>query len=237
MLKALAAHLIFALAIGPAGPISKVAAQEKSSIPDFTNLEIKTFPPKKDISTDFRIGGKNDTSLIRDLTEIYGRTIADLEKDMRPGAYATRGFLGADERLLDILVEDNRYVVDQLGLTHQELAKHLRGIGLAAEKLTAEKAASKEFRYHGRRFKASVRLSNWYQASPFRDGTITNALVIADNLDIEKRIEFSLLMPDLIERYGFYEGKGTPYRLDPKKIIEFLDFLKATPSPPGKGPG
>ena len=166
------------------------------------------------------IGGKNETTLFQGLTEIYGRRIADLEKDMRPGAYATKGFLGGQERLLDLLAEDNRFVVERLGLTHQQLARHLRALGDISSQV-----GGKEFRYHGRRFKGSVRFSKWHQASPFRDGTITNALAIVDNLDNEKRLEFSLLMPDLIERYGFYEGKGTPYRLEPQRIVEFLDFL------------
>lgn len=214
------------LAIAAAGLATCALAQGQQAAPDFTGIEIKQLPAEKDAKTGFVIGGTNATSLIQDLPEIYGRSIADLEKDMRPGAYATRGFLGADERLLDILVEDNRYIVEQLGLTHQELAKHLRAIGQIAAK-----SGSLEFRYHGRRFKASVRLSRWYQASPFRDGTQTNALVISDNLDSEKRLEYSLLMPDLIERYGFYEGKGTPYRLDPRKIVEFLDFMKPQSKP------
>jgi hypothetical protein len=34
----------------------------------------------------------------------------------------------------------------------------------------------------------------------------------------------------MIRRYGFYEGKGTPYRVDPRKVLEVLDFL----SPPKK---
>jgi hypothetical protein len=30
----------------------------------------------------------------------------------------------------------------------------------------------------------------------------------------------------MIERYGFYEGKGTPYRVEPGKVLEVLDFIK-----------
>ena len=30
----------------------------------------------------------------------------------------------------------------------------------------------------------------------------------------------------MIERYGFYEGKGTPYRVDPAKVLEVFDFVK-----------
>ena len=30
----------------------------------------------------------------------------------------------------------------------------------------------------------------------------------------------------MIERYGFYEGTGTPYRVAPRDIMAVLDFLK-----------
>jgi hypothetical protein len=203
-----------------------LAAQSEKQIQDFTNIEVKSVAPEKDEKTGFVIGGKNSTSLIKGLTEIYGRRISDLEKDMRPGAYATKGFLGGQEPLLDLLAEDNRYVVEELGLTHQELGRHLRALGEISSQ-----HGGKEFRYHGQRFKGTVRLSKWHQASPFRDGTITNALAIIDNLDNEKRLELSLLMPDLIERYGFYEGKGTPYRLEPRRVVEFLGFVKPAKSP------
>jgi uncharacterized protein (TIGR03067 family) len=31
----------------------------------------------------------------------------------------------------------------------------------------------------------------------------------------------------MMERYGFYEGKGTSYRLEPRRILEVFDFLDA----------
>jgi hypothetical protein len=30
----------------------------------------------------------------------------------------------------------------------------------------------------------------------------------------------------MIERYGFYEGKGLRYRVEPAQILEVFDFLK-----------
>jgi len=196
------------------------APGDDAAIKDFSDMEVKQLAPEKDPKTGFITGGKNATSLIQGLTEVNGRTIASLEKDMRPGAYSTKGFIGADERLLDILAEDNRYVVEELGLTHQQIARHLRALGEIAQKTGGE------FRYRGRRFKASVQLARGYQPSPFKDGTQTNVFVSVQNLDKNLKLEYSLLLPDLIERYGFYEGKGTPYRIEPRKIVEFLDFLK-----------
>jgi hypothetical protein len=185
------------------------------------DLGVTLVKAKKDPKTDFVVGGKNATSLIKKLTEINGVAIADLEKAMRPGELSRSGFLGKDESLLEVLAADNEYVVDKLGLTHQELAKHL--LILAA---IGEREKDKEFTYHGSRFKLTVWYAKGFQDSPFKDDTKTNTDVTIDNLTNDKRLRFSLLVPVMMERYGFYEGKGTSYRVDPRKLVEALDFLK-----------
>ena len=137
---------------------------------------------------------------------------------MRPGKLSGAGFLGKDERLLDVMAADNDWVV-KLGLTHQELARHLlllKSIG---------KGESDAFRYHGVRFRAKVILTDGFQDSPFKDGTQTNADVILENLDNGEAIKYSPLVPLMVERYGFYEGKGTQYRVEPKEIVKVLSFL------------
>ena len=82
-----------------------------------------------------------------------------------------------------------------------------------------------EFLYHGRRFQVAVRYCRGYQDSPFHDGTRANSEVTIRNLTNGKTLEYSLLVPDMIERYGFYEGRGTPYRVDPKEILAVFNFL------------
>ena len=52
-----------------------------------------------------------------------------------------------------------------------------------------------------------------------------------ENLDNGKKINYSCLVPFMIERYGFYEGKGTPYRVEPRDVIEVFDFLKEIKKP------
>lgn len=138
---------------------SGLPAHSQKPAKDFTDIDlekigVKLVQAEKESKTGFVVGGKNPTALIKGLMEINGRTIAALETDMRPGAESDvgseKGFLGPDERLLVVLAEDNRYVVDELGLTHQELARHLHvlaGIGSTF--------SNKEFLYHGRRFKVT----------------------------------------------------------------------------------
>jgi hypothetical protein len=201
-------------------------------LPDYTHIDpaginVRPVTAKKDPKTGFIVGGKNDTALIEKLTEINGRTLAALEKDMRPGALSRGGFIGKDEKLLSVLAMDNRYVVEERKLTHQEVGRHLRILGGIGLKLKAADKKSEPFLYHGRCFQVSMMVSRGSQPSPFEDDTKSGANATLYNLDNGKKLQYALLVPEMIERYGFYEGKGTPYRLDPRKILEVLDFLSA----------
>ena len=204
-------------------------APDLASFIDLGKYYVAPVPPKKDARTGFVVGGKNATALIRALQEINGRTIADLEKDMRPGAKSEvgsmEGFLGPDEKLLDVLAADNRYVVEELGLTHQELARHLHAMATIGFWQWDRNESEAVFRYRGRRFKVRLLLTAGAQPSPFRDGTESGANAVVENLDNGKKLAYALLVPAMIERYGFYEGKGTPYRVDPRQVVAVFDFL------------
>ncbi len=204
--------------------------------PDFTktplkDLGVELVKPALDEKTGLIVGGKNDAALLKKLTEINRRKIAALEKDMRPGAKSEvgsrLGFLGKDEKLLDILAEDNDYVLGKLGLTHQELAKHLHIVGAIAGK-HAKPGDDKEgfiFQYQGRRYNVKYATFRGIAHSPFYDDTKTNAEANLTNLVTGAKLKYSLLVPHMIERYGFYEGHGTPYRVDPRSIVAVFDFL------------
>src|SRR5437763_1662012 len=218
----------------PAGPPEgpKVPADvDLAPFLDLGEFYVKPVPAVKDRKTGFVVGGKNDTALVRTLPSINGRTVAELEKDMRPAATSDvgsmAGFLGPDERLLDVLAADNDYVVGELGLTHQELAKHLHAVGTIGLWQHRNDRSRAEFVYHGRRFKVEVAITKGSPPSPFRDGTESGTNATVWNVGSGKKLEFALLVPYMIERYGFYEGKGTSYRVDPKQVVEVFDFLKA----------
>ena len=62
--------------------------------------------------------------------------------------------------------------------------------------------------------------------SSFNDHTATNADFKLTNLDNGKTLEGSFLHCEIIERYGFYEGHGTKYRMNPEDIIAVFDFIR-----------
>ncbi len=205
-----------------------IAAQDQNKLADYTKVDPKTLgiepcPVEKDEKTGFLVGGKNETARIAKLPSIAGRTIKQLEKDMRPGVLSRLGFLGKDESLLEILAADNRFVVETKGLTHQELGKHLHIVGAIAVKHAQDNPY--EFLYHGKRFKATAKTFPNFVESPFDDGTRANAAVNLWNVASGKTIAFSTLVPHIVERYGFYEGKGTTYRVEPQAILDAFDFL------------
>jgi hypothetical protein len=210
-------------------PLSGSSGREPP-LEDFTTIKLADYgiqpvKPAKDPRTGFIVGGKNATALIEGLTEINGRSIAELEKVMRPGASSRVGFLGKEEKLLEILAADNRYVVDEAGLTHQELAHHLHALGAVWRRQMKDKHPEAEFLYHGRKFKVKGVASRGFQDSPFEDGTRSGSDVTIHNLSNGKKLACALLVPYMVERYGFYEGKGTSYRVDPRQVVEVFDFL------------
>jgi hypothetical protein len=209
---------------------SALRAGEPPARKDFTQVDPKTLgvefvAPMKDSATGFVVGGVNDSLVIAKAGSFNGRTIEDLERDMRPGGLSTLGFLGKDERLIDILALDNRDVVETRKLTHQDLARPLHVVGAIA--LAHGLKEPVEFVYRGTRFKGTAQTFRGVVHSPFEDGTKTNAAVKIWNQDNGKTLSYSLLVPHLIERYGFYEGKGTPYRVEPGAILEAFEFLGA----------
>jgi len=209
-------------------------ARTEAPVEDYAKLDperlgLKRIAARKDPKTGFVVGGKNATALVSKLTEIAGQSIGDLEQVMRPGGLSTAGFLGPDERLLDVLAADNRLVVDELGLTHQDLAWHLLILGAVAQKEAAQEP--KEITYHGRKFRIKAVTFKAFVRSPFDDGTRTNCEVTLENLASGKKLTYSLLVPQMAERYGFYEGKGTRFRVAPRAIVGVRDFLKPPKQP------
>jgi hypothetical protein len=222
-------HLgLFALLIFAVGTHAQTPAPslDLASVLDLAEYVIKPFKPTTEEKTGFLVGGKNTTALIRKLPSLNGRTIAALEVDMRPGGMSKSGFLGKEEGLLDVLAMDNKYVVEELGLTHQILAKHLHAMGSIGLWRIKHKLDKAEFVYHGRRYTVEMQFTRGTQPSPFKDGTSSGTNAIVRNRDNGKQLSYALLVPYMIERYGFYEGKGTPYRVDPKEVLEVFDFLK-----------
>lgn len=188
------------------------------------DLLIHPLSERKDAETGFVYAGVNSTGIIRGLKgkQISGIPIAELEKRMRPGDFSNAGFLGKEESLIDVLAKDNDWVLAH-GLTHQQLAEILhRFRALSLLKLDGE---GKEIEFRGQKYEVRSASCLGVQSSPFPDGDNTNLTVAVNNLSKGQSLSFSGLLPFLIERYGFYEGEGTSYRVSPQAIAEMFGLV------------
>ncbi|MDQ5972056.1 MAG: hypothetical protein QG553_215 [Patescibacteria group bacterium] len=166
----------------------------------------------------------NSSERLSKLESINGISIAELEERMRPSSLSIAGFLGANESLVDRLVEDNDTVANA-GLTHEMVAEPLQKLcvlvdqGLIGEGVSPVTMAGKTYLIDVTRWMGS-------QTSPFGDeGHGASYDVCAQRLTDGKTLSFSALIPKMIAAYGFYEG-DTSYRVSPTSIIDFFGLKK-----------
>lgn len=140
--------------------------------------------------------------------------------NMRPGCITLKGMLGTDSRdLIDILIDDDAEV-QRLGVSHVAIAARmqalrdqgLRGLGNC---ITVED--------HFQVCDGSVRGK---LPCPFEDGVFAKTYIEVTNTRIGRSITYTDLHIHMIKAHGFYEGKGSPFRLDPHALVEILEVTE-----------
>jgi hypothetical protein len=154
-----------------------------------------------------------------------------IEEIMRPGRLSARGFLGLDEKLEDVLAGDSK-TVKGLGITHKQLADRVeyfirKSIQMLKDTYEIngnipDNTANIE--------KYKVRVISWkgFQECPWcahlRRYQYSSLDFMVTNKETGEKVTFPGLIVHLIRMHKFYEGKGTPYRLDPAKAARVLDI-------------
>ncbi len=144
----------------------------------------------------------------------------NLAEKLKPHGSSTCGFLGKDETLEEVVERDAK-TLDELGITHQEIADRLKALTSGWE--DGEQVKPGKRMVEG---KYILRNTGWlgYQYCPWGDDEKTSRDWGIENTQNGFRIEFSGLLPHLIEKHKFFEGRGTSYRLDPLETVLALDM-------------
>ncbi len=142
-----------------------------------------------------------------------------VQEKMKPGIITRDGFLGTDARnLIDILVEDDA-LVKRMNLDHQSIAQRmieLRDTGLRGLGDFISVEPHYEIRVDSVRGKLPC---------PFGDpGIFPKTNTIVRNLEKNREITYTDLNIHLIMAHGFYEGRGSPFRLEPDDLAQILDI-------------
>jgi hypothetical protein len=142
-----------------------------------------------------------------------------VQDNMRPGAITLDGFLGSDTRNLgDILIEDDAEV-KRMGLTHEEIASRMNELREAGEEGLGE------FITVPPHFEVRVDSVRGKLPCPFEHpGLFPKTNITVRNTRLGREITYTDLQIHLIEAHGFYEGKGSRYRIDPRELAELLEI-------------
>jgi hypothetical protein len=142
------------------------------------------------------------------------KTLTEL---LSPSKFSKDGFLGMDTRTPEEIIKADRETLAGLGIDNKKITTSLRSAYVAAERALGnpvELAAGVSAVHHEARGRIP---------SPFsEDGTFQKGETIVS--DKSSGISFCItpLSINLIEKHGFFQGKGSPYRAEPDQAARVL---------------
>lgn len=173
--------------------------------------------------------------------------VKTLEERMRPGNSSGGRFLGRNESLLDVLLEDQA-TLENAGLTYEVIADLLAGISTQPDSLREYDVTVNGNLYHVERRECGDHQGCPYGCGGGNEGNSDQAGFDKKfnwQLDIHDRgsldfivtnprtgewLHFAGLLIHLVRAHHFFEGKGTSMRTAPESIIKFFG-LKAGKAP------
>jgi hypothetical protein len=137
---------------------------------------------------------------------------------MRPGLISRDGFLGDDMRPLSEIIDQDESTVHSLGLTHRQIADRMeyfteRGKGGLGTTVDVDD-----------RFHVRVETVRGVIPCPWgHRGLYPKVNVWFRNMETGEEMTWTALSIHLIRAHGFYEGRGSTFRVDPglaKRALE-----------------
>ncbi len=142
-----------------------------------------------------------------------------IEANMQPGVITLSGFLGGDDRDLASIIEADNAVVMRQGLTHEQIAARMEELSKEGLKGLGE------FIKIESGFEVKVDSVRGKLPCPFgHPGIFAKVNTTVRNIKLDREITYTLLNSHLIGEHGFYEGKDSPFRLEPRDLIEILEI-------------
>lgn len=141
-----------------------------------------------------------------------------IQDDMRPGRISYSGFLGQDRRILIEILDVDDAAVKRLGQTHASLATRMRVLRESGRRGLGEAIPVAPH------FEVRVDSVRGVLACPFHHaGRFPKVNTTVTNLRNGRTVTYSDLSIHLIAEHGFYQGVGSPFRLDPAELMAVLE--------------
>lgn len=142
-----------------------------------------------------------------------------LRTDMMEGRLVLDGFLGDDERPIPEIVWEDERQLAALGLTVQDLADAMRALTRKGIQGMGEPVANGAYTVVTQEYMGFI-------GCPFKDNRRSAKRNTTVTNEHGEQFIWSDLGLHLIEAHGFFQGKGSVYRLEPVPLARFLHLIK-----------
>jgi hypothetical protein len=144
-----------------------------------------------------------------------GPLLAEVEGELRRG-----NFLRDDDRSLAQTLADDAAEVSRRGLDMDAAVLTLRRLFDLGRKGLGDRVKVDDM------FEVTVREDRGIIPCPWEDHfAAAKAVVNAVNLRTGKTIRFSALALHMVAAHRFFQGKGSPFRIEPSDLAEFLHHV------------
>jgi hypothetical protein len=143
-----------------------------------------------------------------------------LYENFKPGKITKEGFLGQDRRHIHDIIEEDAHTVSQLDVTNKQIADRLQYF-IEEGKKGLETPVELE------NYTTQVIWRRGMLPSPFGDPKRLYHKIVATvtNKKLQKTIQYTQLNVHMIRDHGFFEGKGSVFRLEPEELVELLEVF------------
>ena len=143
-----------------------------------------------------------------------------------PGEITKEGFLGTDTRHIHDIVEEDGHTLAHLGVTKEQIADRLQYFIEEGKKGLETPVTVGDFVTH-------VIWRRGMLPSPFGDPKRLYHKIVATvkNTKLNKELRYSQLNVHMIRDHGFFEGKGSVFRLEPEEVVALLEIQPEPPAP------
>jgi len=138
--------------------------------------------------------------------------------NFKPGKITKDGFLGDDTRHVHDIIKEDLLSLSRLGVAVEAIADRL-------QHFIEEGKKGLETKVDLGNFTVQISWDRGLLPCPFGEPRRHHKIIATlFNKKLNKGIKYSQLNVHTIREHGFFEGKGSAFRLEPEELVEFLEL-------------